>query len=127
MIRPLDVVIGLDVPPPLHTQKKALWHPSVFLILQSDTVVVRDPAGILTAYACQANVFEACMRIHHHHLYRRGVTHDLGDLRGRRSRGMGELDRRRRPLCGRLAHAFYDRDGGGVLVSGDRTHGNCRR
>ena len=48
------------------------------------------------------------MRIHHHHLYCRGVTHDLGDLRGRRSRGMGELDRRRRPLCGRLAHAFYD-------------------
>lgn len=27
------------------------------------------------------------MRIHHHHLYRRGVTHDLGDLRGRRSAG----------------------------------------
>lgn len=77
MIRPLDVVIGLDVPPPTH-KKKALWHPSVFLFLQSDTVVVRDPAGILTAYACQANVFEACMRIHHHHLYCRGVTHDLG-------------------------------------------------
>ena len=46
--------------------QKALWHPSVFLFLQSDTVVVRDPAGILTAYACQANVFKACMRIHLH-------------------------------------------------------------
>lgn len=58
--------------------QKALWHPSVFLFLQSDTVIVRDPAGIFTAYACQANVFKACMRIHLHQEHVPGCPWQLG-------------------------------------------------
>lgn len=30
------------------------------------------------------------------------------------------------PFAGGWHTLFYDLDGGGVLVSGDRTHGNCR-